>query len=764
MLAFARFHSANFPAKPPSFKTIFRTSNRFGGNSMAFNDESCYGPRVSVDVGKKLNASQPRVAEFFAGIGLMRLGLQGAGWRVVYANDLDPDKEEMYSHHFPDAPEHFHLEDVHKVAKIAGEKIPDIDLATASFPCNDLSLAGAMEGLGGKQSSAFWGFIKVLENLGERRPKLVLLENVLGFLTSHKGGDFRKAMLALNSLGYAVDPFIMNAAWFVPQSRQRLFVVGKRGAQSNVNFTDSILRPPALAKFIKANKSIRWAIADLPTPPQLKVRLEDILQPLPHTSKQWWSTDRVEYFLNQLSEKHAALAAQLKGQRNYTYGTAFRRIRNKRSMAELRTDGIAGCLRTPRGGSGRQIVFKAGKGEFYVRLMTPRECARLMGADEFKIDVPLNQALFGFGDAVCVPAVKWIAENYLNKCLEPQQNGKPIAQSKAQKVTTRDTRMKDQVLRAFEAWFAALPVYPESCGPARGTIAAALHVLELCKTNYCLNLDSYRTAHGKAQIRGLSPKKVQGILAGFDEHRIYLKETGRTNRGGPGDIGTMLDALRPFELERLPTEERNEILKSLQGFLVERVKDWHNQQRLEPSFDPTKTTWQFVADLLTKAREKGKDRILSQHLVGAKLALRFPTMTIQNFSYSTADNQLGRAGDFHVGDTAFHVTVSTGAGGQGSGVFQRCLENIQQGIRVYVIVPAGKLTAARTLAAEAAEGKISVESIESFVSQNMEEIAEFSGEHRKDRLRALLEKYNERVGAVETDKSLLINIPPNLLP
>ena len=99
-------------------------------------------------------------------------------------------------------------------------------------------------------------------------------------------------------------------------------------------------------------------------------------------------------------------------------------------MAELRTDGIAGCLRTPRGGSGRQILFKAGKGEYHVRLLTPRECARLMGADNFKIKATTNQALFGFGDAVCVPAVRWITENYLNPVWNEfyaTENAKPKA-------------------------------------------------------------------------------------------------------------------------------------------------------------------------------------------------------------------------------------------------------------------------------------------------------------------------------------------------
>ena len=86
-------------------------------------------------------------------------------------------------------------------------------------------------------------------------------------------------------------------------------------------------------------------------------------------------------------------------------------------MAELRIDGIAGCLRTPRGGSGRQILVVAGYGKVKARLVTPRECARLMGADDFKITAPLNKALFGFGDAVCVPVIDWLARNYLNPLL-----------------------------------------------------------------------------------------------------------------------------------------------------------------------------------------------------------------------------------------------------------------------------------------------------------------------------------------------------------
>jgi len=321
----------------------------------------------------------------------------------------------MYRDHFGNTGE-FILDDVHRLDSAT---VPTVALATASFPCNDLSLAGARAGLAGDQSSAFWGFIEVLKKMGEKRPPLVLLENVTGFLTSHNGNDFRDALLALNRLGYAVDALIIDAARFVPQSRQRLFVVGiKTSTVSAINETPSFYegncRPPALADFILWNPEINWRIRDLPRLPFSKTDLTDIIEDLSPNSQAWWSQERCDYLLNQMSMKHRAVAEAMIAGTKTRYGTVFRRVRNGKSMAELRTDGIAGCLRTPRGGSGRQILFAAGSGRFSVRLLTGRECARLMGADDFKLNVPLNQALFGFGDAVCVPVIEWIGKHYLN--------------------------------------------------------------------------------------------------------------------------------------------------------------------------------------------------------------------------------------------------------------------------------------------------------------------------------------------------------------
>lgn len=370
-------------------------------------------------------------AEFFAGVGLMRMGLEREGWFTEFANDIDEKKKLMYYGHFEEDWVPFSVKDVHL---ISADEIPTVTLATASFPCNDLSLAGARAGLRAGSSSAFWGFVKVLEDLKDRKPPLVLLENVTGFLTSHGGADFRDALTKLTELGYSVDTFVLDALSFVPQSRQRLFVIGILDSSVNTcssfHLTEPIeseTRPRALTEFVKRNKQIRWKIRPLPAPPMRQATLQNILEDLPHDAPEWWSAERADYLLNQMSRRHRSEADRMISNAGWSYGTVFRRMRNGRSMAELRVDGVAGCLRTPRGGSGRQIIFKAGNGKYFARLLTPREAARLMGAENYRIQVSLNQALFGFGDAVCVPVIEWIARYYLNPVVNELLRGEPLS-------------------------------------------------------------------------------------------------------------------------------------------------------------------------------------------------------------------------------------------------------------------------------------------------------------------------------------------------
>lgn len=315
---------------------------------------------------------------------------------------------------------------------------------------------------------------------------------------------------------------------------------------------------------------------------------------------------------------------------------------------------------------------------------------------------------------------------------------------------------KKNAFKTFIAWYENLPVHKASGGPAKGTIAAALVVLERLKSEFTLDLEAHR-APGGSQIKGASGQAVKKILERFGEKRPFAKEGGRTNRGGPGDIKPMLDALKAAGLDACEAAERNAILDELQQVLVGRVVEFHNRERIKLVYDPAKTTWQAIQQLLAQARETGKEGPLAQYLVGAKLELRFPEIAVGNESYSTADDQLGRPGDFYIGDTAFHVTVAPMPA-----LYEKCQQNLNDGMRVYLLVPDRTLNGARQNADLILPGRIAVESIESFVSQNIEELSDFSKKKLTAGLRGLLETYNKRVEACEIDKSMLIEMPKNI--
>jgi DNA (cytosine-5)-methyltransferase 1 len=354
-------------------------------------------------------------AEFFAGIGLVRRALADAGIDVVFANDIEPFKRDVYAANFDC--EHFLCDDVRRVR---GVDVPDVDLATASFPCTDLSLAGYRAGLGGAESSMFWEFARVLREMGpERRPRAVLLENVPSFATSNGGEDFRVAIAELNALGYICDAFVVNALHFVPQSRPRLFVVGSRERLADAgSWDDTELRPAWIRRFVARNPALRMQALDLTVPPKVTSSLADVVERLDRRDQRWWNGDRIERFTASLSPLQSERLKQLRESEQLTWATAYRRTRSGRAVWEIRADKVSGCLRTARGGSSRQALVEAGRGALRLRWMTGREYARLQGAPDYEIgSVTENQALFGFGDAVCVPVVSWIARNYVQPLL-----------------------------------------------------------------------------------------------------------------------------------------------------------------------------------------------------------------------------------------------------------------------------------------------------------------------------------------------------------
>lgn len=361
-----------------------------------------------------IDSVKPRVLEFFAGIGLARMGLERAGFHVAWANDYEPDKKAMYSAQFADSRNShtFALGDIGAVKVAALPR--GASLAWASSPCTDLSLAGGRAGLAGVESGTFWHYIRLLRELGTDKPAVAVLENVTGLATSHGGDDLTAAIKAFNELGYSVDVLAIDARRFVPQSRPRLFLVGALNPPTDEPDPNSELRPDWL-QWVYGVESLRTHRARLPVPPlPLTSGLGELVEDIPRDDSRWWDEKRTESFLHSLSPIQRQRVAELRRTSGTKYRTAYRRTRNGVAVWEVRPDDISGCLRTARGGSSKQAVVKMGSKRLKVRWMTPREYALLMGAGGYDLSkARTNQALFGFGDAVAVPVVEWLAQNYL---------------------------------------------------------------------------------------------------------------------------------------------------------------------------------------------------------------------------------------------------------------------------------------------------------------------------------------------------------------
>jgi DNA (cytosine-5)-methyltransferase 1 len=359
---------------------------------------------------------QPRVLEFFAGIGLARVGLERAGLRVAWANDYEPAKKMFYDARFTSGSHEYALGDV---ADVRGNSLPqDADVAWSSSPCTDLSLAGARGGLYTGESSAFWHFMRVLSELGPGRPRVAVLENVVGLATSHGGDDLAAAIRAFNALGYSVDVLTIDARRFIPQSRPRLFLVALQGHTGSESSDDEALRPGWLSSVYEdpTLTTHRWNLPHLPE--MLTAGFNELAGRTQLNSSDWWEPVRVENFLSSLSSIQMDRLSKLKVRPEVVHRTAYRRTRGGRPTWEIRADDVAGCLRTARGGSSKQAVVRAGAGTVSVRWMAPGEYASLMGDAEYPIDFARpNQVYYGFGDAVAVPVVEWLARNYIMPAL-----------------------------------------------------------------------------------------------------------------------------------------------------------------------------------------------------------------------------------------------------------------------------------------------------------------------------------------------------------
>ena len=291
---------------------------------------------------------------------------------------------------------------------------------------------------------------------------------------------------------------------------------------------------------------------------------------------------------------------------------------------------------------------------------------------------------------------------------------------------------------------------------SRGNIAGGLVLLENLRDNFDLDIETHK-ASGSDQLRNASRHNVQKILARFGEERVLLQEGGRTNRGLMKNLQPLLQDLSRAGMGSMPLKDRDLEIQNMQSFLADRARDIFNAEKISFNYRPGMTSHETVGLILDSARGRHKTGEVAEYLVGAKLALRFPNYGIRNSAASVADRQTEQQGDFQINDCIFHVSVAPNRGH-----FDKCKLNLADGFRVFLLVPDDSLAGSRYNALQDTGGQISVESIESFVSQNIEELSEFAGEKVIYNIRRLLDKYNERVAEVETDLSLQIRIPKAL--
>ncbi|MDR3088979.1 MAG: DNA cytosine methyltransferase [Desulfobulbaceae bacterium] len=350
--------------------------------------------------------------EFFAGSGLVAYGLKGM-FIPIWANDISEKKAKVYHSNFYS--NHFVLDDI---KNITGADLPCAHLSWASFPCQDLSLAGALGGIDASRSGLVWEWLRILREMPER-PAVLLIENVAGLLSSSKGQSYAKLHHALLELGYKSGAMLIDAIHFVPQSRTRIFIIAVRCdiaiPQELIDTQPNWLHNKAAANLGKILPEWIWWRTE--KPPKRRSHLTDIIDfSLPYDK---------DDVLRLISPRHKEKLDSI----DKAIATGYRRTRGGKQCLELRFDGVAGCLRTPEGGSSKQFLIVKRNGEIHARLLSPREAARLMGApDSFVLPYTYNDGYKAMGDAVVMSVATFIGESFLTKLSEAAYGEQHIQQ------------------------------------------------------------------------------------------------------------------------------------------------------------------------------------------------------------------------------------------------------------------------------------------------------------------------------------------------
>lgn len=359
---------------------------------------------------------------------MVRQGL-GPEWRCTFANDFDAKKGFAYQSNWGTSGELT----VADIRDLKSEALPsEADMCWGSFPCQDLSLAGMGKGLNGERSGTFhtfWSLVTELNAQG-RAPRLVAVENVCGALTSKGGGDFDIMCRAFADNGYRYGALVINADQFVPQSRPRLFIIGVR---ADIAIPEDMVSPEPQGIF--HNPSLKRAVArlsehalehwvwwNLPQPQRRPHDFADVIEDRPK-SVEWHTADETKALLAMMSPVNLAKVQAAKRAGCRMVGGVYKRTRRdadgqKVQRAEVRFDNVAGCLRTPSGGSSRQTILVVDGRRIRSRLLSTREAARLMGLpDSYRLPKNYNDAYHLMGDGVAAPVVRYLSEQLFSPLL-----------------------------------------------------------------------------------------------------------------------------------------------------------------------------------------------------------------------------------------------------------------------------------------------------------------------------------------------------------
>lgn len=396
---------------PRQFGLTFRSS------SVAERDETgeiLSGREPTTEGYDRQDLPTPIFLEFFAGAGIVRQGLLPT-WRCVWANDIDPSKERIYTANF--GKNEFRCGDV---ANVKAKALPVADMAWASFPCQDLSLAGWQRGMSAGRSGTFWAFWRLMRDLYDagQRPPIIVIENVTGLLY---GDNFTGLCEALLALDMNFGAMVLDARWFLPQSRPRVFIVALDRRVNCEYLTEELPFGPHIQKALvtawrKLPESVkdRWIWWRFEPPIGRRIKPVETFIDLDPQGVEWNTETETKRLLGMMSDLNRAKVREVADSEKLRVGFLYKRMREGKQRAEVRFDGIAGCLRTPGGGSSRQTILLVEGKKIRSRLLSPREAARLMGLpEEFKLPGTYNEAYRAMGDGVARSVVTALDQQVL---------------------------------------------------------------------------------------------------------------------------------------------------------------------------------------------------------------------------------------------------------------------------------------------------------------------------------------------------------------